>query len=513
MIERFYLKEHLSFKELSLEFDKNLIIFSGPSGAGKSILMEALLAVFGLKECDAKMIEASLNMKLELEDFGILDEEINIFKCNKDKSARYFLNNQQISKKNIRQIGSQFINYLTLREFKEFENRQLLELLDAICLKKEKNYQKILDTFSKNYQAFVKNTKKLEMLEEQEKKIIDLKEFASFEIAKIEEISPKVDEYDRLLIQKKELSKKEKIESAINEAFLIFEYDGKVNEALTLLECESDFFNEPFNELRAVFENASQRLSELGDLDIEQMLDRLEKLSSLKNKHGTIENSLLYLEEKKKELESYENIEFEKSELIKDVEELKVKVDENALILSKKREIALKTLSQKTEHYLNLLYLENITFNINKVELHSLGYDSISVTLRDTELSKVSSGELNRIRLAQLASASEFIHQNGGVLILDEIDANLSGKESMSIAKVLELLAKTYQIFAISHQPQLSSKAQMHFLVYKEDGESRVKILKKDEERVAELSRMISGDKVSLEACEFAKSLLKQNIS
>jgi DNA repair protein RecN (Recombination protein N) len=77
----------------------------------------------------------------------------------------------------------------------------------------------------------------------------------------------------------------------------------------------------------------------------------------------------------------------------------------------------------------------------------------------------------------------------------------------MSVATVLEVLAKTYQIFAISHQPQLSSRAHMHFLVYKEDGVSRVKELKKDE-KIEELSRMISGEDITKEAVEFAKSLL-----
>jgi DNA repair protein RecN (Recombination protein N) len=138
-----------------------------------------------------------------------------------------------------------------------------------------------------------------------------------------------------------------------------------------------------------------------------------------------------------------------------------------------------------------------------------MGYDEVTVSLKNTELSKVSSGELNRIRLAQLAASSEFIHDQGGILILDEIDANLSGKESMSIAKVLKLLCKTYQVFAISHQPQLSSTAGQHFLVYKENGESRVKELAK-QERVQELSRMISGDKVSEEAIQFANSLLEE---
>jgi DNA repair protein RecN (Recombination protein N) len=508
MIERFHLKEHLSFKEITLEFDKNLIIFTGPSGAGKSILMEALLTLFGLKECDAKSIEASLNLKINLDNWGIEEDEPNIFRYAKDKSARYFVNNQQVSRKNIKLIGSSFINYLTLREFKEFENEQLLALLDAITLKEDKSYEKTLKAYHENYENFLSTVKALKQIEEEEKKITDLKEFATFEITKIEGINPQIDEYENLMIQKKELSKKEKIETALTEASEIFELESKISDALTLLEVESSFFDESLNELRVTFENATERLNELSDLNIEEMLERLEQLSSLKTKYGSIEGSLEYLAEKKVELSRYENIEFEKSALEQKVKELKQKVDKNATIMTQYRTAALKTLSLRVEHYLNLLYLENVTFKIQKAELHHLGYDEITVSLKNTELNKVSSGELNRIRLAQLAASSEFVHDKGGILILDEIDANLSGKESMSIAKVLKLLCKTYQVFAISHQPQLSSFAQQHFLVYKENGESKVKELEKDE-RVQELSRMISGDKVSEEAIQFATSLLE----
>jgi len=508
MIERFHLKEHLSFKETTLEFDKNLVIFTGPSGAGKSILMEALLTLFGLKECDAKLIEASLNLKINLENWGIEEDEPNIFRYAKDKSARYFINNQQVSKKNIKHIGSSFINYLTLREFREFENEQLLILLDAIILKENKSYQKTVTAFEANYLNFLTSKKDLKQIEAEEKKITDLKEFAAFEIAKIEGINPQVDEYESLMVQKKELSKKEKIEIALQDASRIFEFETKVSDALLLLELDSGFFDESLNELRVTFENATERLNELSDLNIEEMLERLENLSSLKTKYGSIEGSLEYLAEKKIDLSRYENIEFEKSELERKVKEFAQKVDKNAAIMTQKRSTALKTLSLRVEHYLNLLYLENVTFKLQKSDLHEMGYDQITVTLKNTDLSKVSSGELNRIRLAQLAASSEFIHDRGGILILDEIDANLSGKESMSIAKVLKLLCKTYQVFAISHQPQLSSFAEQHFLVYKENGESKIKELGKDE-RVQELSRMISGDKVSEEAIQFANSLLE----
>ena len=508
MIDRFFLKEHLSFKEVTLEFNKNLIIFTGPSGAGKSIFMEALLTLFGLKDCDAKGIEASLNLKIELDKWGLEEDEPNIFKYSKDKSSRYFINNQQVSRKNIKLIGSSFINYLTLREFKEFENEQLLVLLDAIILKEDKNYQKTLNSFSENYENYQQSIKTLKEIEEKEKKIIDLKEFAAYEIAKIEELNPQVDEYEELMTAKKELSKKEKIETALASASDIFELESKVTDALSLLEVESSFFDESLNELRAIFENATERLNNLDELNIEDMLQRLENLSSLKTKHGSIEATLEYLAQKKEELSRYENIEFEKSTLQKKIKEYSQKVDKDSSTMSKKRATSLKTLSLRVEHYLTLLYLENISFEMQKSKLHQMGYDEVKVSLKNTELNKVSSGELNRIRLAQLAASSEFIHDRGGILILDEIDANLSGKESMSIAKVLKLLCKSYQVFAISHQPQLTSFAEQHFLVYKEDGESKIRELAKDD-RVQELSRMISGDKVSEEAIQFANSLLE----
>ena len=506
MITRFYLKEHLSFKEVALEFDQNFIIFTGPSGAGKSILMEALLSLFGIKECDAKMIEASIERNLNLIEVGIEEDHPNIFKLIKSKSTRYFINNQQISKKNIKIISKSVVNYLTLREFTEFENENLLTLLDAIASKDNKKHQQLYEKYQQTYHRFLEATKALQKITQEEKKVEELKEFTQFEIQKIETISPNVDEYETLMIQKKELSKKEKIETALSQAQEIFAYRTKVNEALNLLNIESTFFDDTLNELESIFSDASSRLDELDDLDIESLLNRIEKLSELKRKHGSIQEALIYLEKKKEELIHYENLKFEKEKLQEKQNILDQEVHNLAEKLSQNRQKALKVLQNRVEHYLNLLYLQDIHFTQKPSELSSMGQDSISVSLKQTKLTKVSAGELNRLRLALLAASSEFIQSDGGILILDEIDANLSGKESMSIASVLQVLSKTYQIFAISHQPQLSSCAQMHFLVHKTKDESSVTLL--DEEgRIKELSRMISGEEITQEAIEFAKSL------
>ncbi|MCD8213906.1 MAG: DNA recombination protein RecN, partial [Campylobacter sp.] len=134
--------------------------------------------------------------------------------------------------------------------------------------------------------------------------------------------------------------------------------------------------------------------------------------------------------------------------------------------------------------------------------------DEINLILNETSIKNLSSCELNRLRLAFIAAESKIMQSGNGAIILDEIDANLSGKEAMSIANVLLDLAKFYQIFAISHQPQLSSKAHSHFLVEKTGEISNVKELQ-DSERITELARMISGEHISDEAINFAKGLLK----
>ena len=145
---------------------------------------------------------------------------------------------------------------------------------------------------------------------------------------------------------------------------------------------------------------------------------------------------------------------------------------------------------------------------VKNEKMSSLGQDEIKLSVSETKLKNLSSGELNRLRLAFIATESKILNAGQGIIFLDEIDANLSGKEAMSIAKVLDELSRFYQIFAISHLPQLSSKAHNHFLVEKNGAQSRVKKLEK-EERVKELARMVSGEKISDEALKFAKTLFE----
>ncbi|MCT7639551.1 AAA family ATPase [Aliarcobacter butzleri] len=508
MITRVYLKNCLSFDEVDLEFKSGLNIFTGPSGAGKSILMQEILSLFALTEVKADIGEVNLNnSKICDEVYDISFEEDIVIKSIKKDKTRYFLNNQTISKKNLYDFSTKLIKHLNLRDTSEFDSAKLVGFLDRLCSEKNSNFIQIKNSFDNLYKDFIKTKKELDKIIEDETKLEDLKEFVKFEIDKIEQINPKVDEYEELNEIKKRLAKKEKIEVAINKASGILEFNQSVNNVLELMEVDSSFFDETMNELNNIFEKFNDSLIELDDINIENVLDRIEKLSSLQKRFGSIKECLEYKEQKIKELESYENISFQKENLEKKYENLYKEIKELSQNISTFRKENSKILEEKINQYLQFLYLSNAKIIFEEKNLDSTGIDEIKFQLNQVALETISSGEYNRLRLALLTSMSELDISENGILFLDEIDANLSGKESEAIAKVLVKLSSSYQIFAISHQTQLTSSANQHFLVDKQNGKSSVKLLNK-EEKINEIARMISGEKVTSEALEFAKNLL-----
>jgi len=508
MIGRFYLKDYLSFKQIDLEFQKGLIVFTGASGAGKSVLMNSILALFGVTDTKAILSEITLeDLNLTDENYDIDINDDIVIKQNTSAKTRYLLNNQTISKKNLKQFTTTFSKHLHLKDITDFDNDKIISFLDFLSCKDDNLFKDILDNFDSKYQEYNELQKRLTKIINDEKELEDLVEFTKFEIDKIAKIDPKIDEYDELKSLKSTLSKKDKIEEILQEVQPFLNNTHKISSALQILDIDSEFFDDTINEINNHFEKFYDNLANMEDMDIENVLNRIEDLAFLNKKFGGISEALEYKSLKEKELEGYENISFEKAILEKNVLKISKEIEELANTISSKRKETLIILEIKINEYLNYLYLENLSIDINTKPLDETGIDSIEFRLNDTALSKISSGEFNRLRLALLTARSFYEIDTNGILFLDEIDANLSGKESQSIAKVLEELSKNYQIFTISHQPQLSAIAHQHFLVKKEDNISTVKLLNNDE-RVDEIARMISGENITQEAIEFARNLI-----
>jgi len=507
MIERFYLKSCLSFEEVALEFKPGLVVFTGPSGSGKSVLMRSILASVGFDDALAEVSESAVSWKIDAEATGIENEDPNVFRQVKKEKVRYFINNQGVSKRTLQEISAAHLRHLSLKDYSDFTQESLLELIDGFAEGASKGHSKTVAQFTRNYGEYRRVSAELRQLEEEEKRIVDLKEFAAFEVAKIDGIAPKPGEYEALLEIKRALSQREKSEAKIATAEGIFEFEGIVTDALVAMDLDTAFFDDAMNELRMAFDDARSRFAEMDDTDIESVLNRIEQLSELKRRYGSIEEAIAYRDLKAAEVTKFENFEEEKRRLEKESLALYETLGELARAISLARSSVIYDVNGAINGYLKQLYLDGAALELTHGDFTLTGQERVGFDLKGAPLEKISSGEFNRLRLALLAVKAETMRGAEGVLMLDEIDANLSGEESMSVAKVLRRLSRFYQIFVISHQPQLTSMGEQHFLVSR-DGASTVRELD-TLERVGEIARIVSGETVGVEARRLAEELLE----
>ena len=127
------------------------------------------------------------------------------------------------------------------------------------------------------------------------------------------------------------------------------------------------------------------------------------------------------------------------------------------------------------------------------------------------DLSKVASGgELSRVMLSlkSLLTGSAAVP----TIIFDEIDAGVSGEIADKVGNIIKGLSKNTQVINITHLPQIASKGEQHYKVYKEDREDKtvtlIRLLDYDE-RIVEIARMLSGEQVTDAAFQNARDLLK----
>jgi len=506
LIERLYLRELVTFDEVELEFSKGLVVFSGPSGAGKSVLMSAILSSFGhTTQGAAKLCEVTIQKPKTLQsDAYALEDELTIKTLKKEK-LRYLIDGQNISKKALAEMFFPYVQYLSVRDKSGFESETLILMLDTSLLNKDKSFKKLHKEYKKRYVTYKAKAQELRKIKEDEAKLSELIEFATYEVDKIEKINPQVGEDEELIQVKKQLSRIDKIKASLSTAMDIFNVESAVQEVYQLLDKDASVFMDAMNQVRADFEETEHLAAELEEMDVEQILDRLSDITALQQRYGSIEDAIAYKEMKKKELASYQNIEQDKTMLESFLAMEYTELSTLARQISKARKEEAKKLEHILEVYLTTLKLPALSFTFEMQALGENGLDVLDVKLGESNTSTLSGGEFNRVRLALMAAT---INENEGqgVLILDEIDANVSGDESIAIAEMITKLSSAYQIFAISHQPHLSAKANQHIVVTKDSNKSQV-IELSDEGRVHEISRIIAGENPTKEAMEFAKKL------
>jgi len=212
------------------------------------------------------------------------------------------------------------------------------------------------------------------------------------------------------------------------------------------------------------------------------------------------------------------NLETRRKDLERRGHELRKKADELSILRRK----AAAPIEQSITELLIQLGIKHAIFKVDIQPVNEFQpwgtdrvtfYFSANSQIPPMELSKIASGgELSRVML----SLKSLLVKASGLptIIFDEIDTGVSGEIADKMGSIIHTMAKNMQVINITHLPQIAAKGKTHFLVYKENQELRsttgIKLLT-PEERVVEIAKMLSGEKMSDAAILNARELLKSN--
>jgi DNA repair protein RecN (Recombination protein N) len=260
------------------------------------------------------------------------------------------------------------------------------------------------------------------------------------------------------------------------------------------------------------------------DLDpaaLQMMEERLNLLERLSRKYGRDEAGLLELaDELETKLSRSEHRESILEKLRLDADKLRQQIWSIGKQLARIRHSSGAELAKSIRGHLQDLGFVQASFDIvweALAEPNRTGFDQVEFLFSPNPGEPLkplraiaSSGEISRVMLAiKTALAQQDLI---GLLVFDEIDANVGGEIASSVGKKMQTLGENRQVVAITHMPQVAAGAGTHFFVSKEviDGRTRTSLQEvRGDERLHELARMLGGRTTS--ALEHARTLLRGN--
>ncbi len=551
MLKSLSIKNYALIRDLQLSFDRGLLIVTGETGAGKSIILGALGLVLGeraesnvVEGHDGKcVVEAAFDISAhKLEKFfdeHDLDYEVNCIlrrEISKQGKSRAFVNDTPVSLIQLKDLGEILVDIHSQHETLSLKDRRYqIQLLDNFAGNEDllKDYRQAL----RNDKALQKQWKDLLEQEAIWKAEYD---FLSFQLKELQEANLKAGEEGLLEEEQQTLEHASDIaktafegsEGIRNGEQAAYQQLKDIENALRTQVAYDARFADLLERLKSVnieLDDIAGELEKISDTThaddsrLEQINERQSLLFTLQKKHQCATSEELI--EKRNDLEDktarVESLEQDKSALEQACNEATDKLNQSATVLRAARQKALPGLLSKLKGLLSDAGMPHaqVEMRIEALE-HGTedGPDQVNMLFSSNPgsplqaLNKVASGgELSRVMLCfkSILAASKALP----TLIFDEIDTGISGEVAAKVGRMMKQMAQGHQVISITHLPQIAGMGDGHYLVYKEveDGHSQTFMRPlSHQERINELARMLSGDKLSESALANAKELLAQ---
>ena len=544
--------------ELEIEFGAGLNLLTGETGSGKSIIVDSLGALTGtrvstdlIKEGeDSARIEGLFSVTADpavtkLLEIGGIDidggDTIDLIirrELSLSGKNRVFINNQLVTQSFLKKIGPHLADI-----HGQGEQAALYDIETHILMLDDfADVAEMKANVAEAYRHLSVTKTELGMLEKNEAEKLQMLDVLRFQVKEIADVDPLTNEDEELESEKHRLNNIEKVSRLSEEAFALL-YEN-AESTLATLDRASRNISE-LNEYETRFRENSDVLvgikTSLEDIafavrDFRSRLEfsperlalidnRLAEISQLKRKYGgSIESVLEHFREALNRLENIESSELREEELKKKLTELRAEYLKQADHLHNKRISAARKFEKEVEQNLKAVALEKARFEVrfdaadNDISDNSFtanGFDRVEFYFSANPgesprpLAKVASGgEASRLMLILKTTARS--NDTDKTAVFDEIDVGIGGRVAEAVGRKLKDLAATQQVFCVTHQPQIASLADRHFVVQKATG-SRTTISVRelsDTEKVEELARMLAGEEITEQARENARAML-----
>jgi len=552
MLRKLYIQNYAIIDELTIEFQPGLNIITGETGAGKSILLGALMLILG-QRVDASVLKDQSKSCIVEGEFDISSYDLDDFfrvndldynpttivrrQIGESGKSRAFINEIPVNLTLLKELGDRLIDIHSQHQNLLLgTSRFQLNVVDTYAI--PKNLQSAyLETYL-NYRQLEAELKKLEDEAANFGRDFD---YLQHQLEELRAANLKEGELEELEIEQAKLTHATEIKSALE--FTINAASNDETSAIALLKEASASLKKisPYYpaadelehrlescriELRDIVDEAERRSSQVNVDDelLASVSQRIDLLYTLLQKHrkGTMTELIAYrnsIEERVNHISGMEfNLETRRKDLERRGHELRKKADELSILRRK----AAAPIEQSITELLIQLGIKHAIFKVDIQPVNEFQpwgtdrvtfYFSANSQIPPMELSKIASGgELSRVML----SLKSLLVKASGLptIIFDEIDTGVSGEIADKMGSIIHTMAKNMQVINITHLPQIAAKGKTHFLVYKENQELRsttgIKLLT-PEERVVEIAKMLSGEKVSDAAILNARELLKSN--
>ena len=549
MLTKLSIKNFALIDSLEINFYNGFSIITGDTGSGKSILLNALSLIVGkradhtsLKNDQFKcVIEGEFDLKsYELKKI-FLENDLDYFQHSilrreilPNGKSRSFVNDSPVKLEIMKSIGEKLVDIHTQSQSLVLSKDDFFfSLIDSLS-----EQQNIVTNFSQNLSIYKEMNLELEKLNRLNASLQNDYDYNQFLFNELNNAKLRDGEQEELEESLKVLKNSEEIILSLNEIDNLFQNDPNcienqirnLNSILNNLSNYSDKFQEYKNRIESVLIELDDVKLELrnsslnfnhNSTDLEGFESRLNFIYSLQKKHSV--NSIIQLIELKdnlkKKLVENQVVGIDIDNLKNDILIKESLLKEQSKKISISREKVLPNLKIEIESILSSLGMENASFvfNLSKSLIYNkFGIDVIDVLFSANKgidfaplFKVVSGGELSRILLTIKSILSH--HLNLPTMIFDEIDTGVSGEMSNAMANLMLKMSKKMQIISITHLPQVAAKGNHHYNIYKYEslGTTNTEIKKlNNRERVEEIAKMLSGDKISSSALNHAKQLL-----